>query len=87
MASLKDHGGSWKRLFFELHLRDEIENFRPTTDWAVMEHKLKALQEELVLGAPFVETLKLRQLKPLHIVPQPDDDDVAMMVCRSIFTH
>nr|KAJ3420832.1 T-complex-associated testis-expressed protein 1 [Polyrhizophydium stewartii] len=32
LANVQEHGGSWKRLFFELYLRDRIETFVPRRD-------------------------------------------------------
>ena len=83
LASLKDHGGLWKRLFFELHLREEIEKFSPSPDYTIMEPKLKKLLQELQFGAPFVEKLLLRQLKPVEFFSQPDDEESAMMDFKS----
>ncbi|KAJ3258060.1 T-complex-associated testis-expressed protein 1 [Boothiomyces macroporosus] len=74
-ASVANHGNSWKRLFFELHLKDVIEKFTPSSDESVMESGMKGLTEELKIGAPFVETLKLGQLRPINIVPKGDDDE------------
>ncbi len=51
-----------------------------------METRLKALTEELQLGAAFVETLHLRQLNPLSEVPQQDDDETAMTDTKSYRT-
>ena len=48
-----------------------------------MEPKLKQLYQDLQLGSPFVEKLVLRQLQPMEIVPQPDDDEIAMMDVKS----
>ncbi|KAJ3322658.1 T-complex-associated testis-expressed protein 1 [Boothiomyces sp. JEL0866] len=74
-ASVTSHGNSWKRLFFELHLKDVIEKFTPSTDETVMETSMKNLIEELKIGAPFVETLKLGQLRPISVVPKGDDEE------------
>lgn len=78
LASIVNHGNSWKRLFFELHSRTEIENFVPTTDYEVMEQRLVALKQTLTISAPFVEQLHLRHLKPMEIVPQADDEEIAL---------
>jgi hypothetical protein len=78
LASVVDHGNSWKRCFFELHIRELIENFVPTTDYYAMEEKLNALMAEFAIAAPFVESLTLRQLKPLNIVSQPEDEENAL---------
>jgi hypothetical protein len=78
LASVCDHGNCWKRLFFELFLQSEIENFVPMADTAISEGKVAQLKESLNLGSPYIETLHLRQLKPLYVVPQPDDEEKAM---------
>lgn len=102
LANVNEFGGSWKRLFFELHVRDCIEEFQPTLDDAMydsttleepmksidvvgeklksLEHtldyatseklrnfeKLRNLVTEVQLGAPFIQSLHLRQLKPIE---------------------
>lgn len=78
--SISDHGDSWKQMFFELHLRDQIESFEPTTDVNAMDIKLKSLMDVLALGAPFIETLHLRQLKPLIIAQAAEEDDKHVVV-------
>ncbi|KAJ3276113.1 T-complex-associated testis-expressed protein 1 [Terramyces sp. JEL0728] len=75
-ASVASHGNSWKRLFFELHLKEVIEKFTPSTDAAIMGNSMKSLIEELKTGAPFVETLKLGQLRPITIVPKGDEEKI-----------
>lgn len=62
---MHEFGGSWKRLYFELYIRDCIETFQPTNDEAIPE-KFKILLSEVQLGAPFIQALHLRQLRPIE---------------------
>eukprot|EP00842_Homolaphlyctis_polyrhiza_P004976 jgi/Hompol1/547/HPOL_005001-RA len=71
LANVQEHGGSWKRLYFELYMRDRIETFVPkidtngtTGDKNGANESLAALLAEIRLGAPFIEQLDVRQLKP-----------------------
>ncbi|KAI8919610.1 hypothetical protein BC831DRAFT_481011 [Entophlyctis helioformis] len=73
LANVQEHGGSWKRLFFELYLRDRIETFVPKKEGG--EKQLAELAAELRLGAPFVECIHLRQLKPSQTSVEPTDGD------------
>jgi hypothetical protein len=65
LANVHEFGGSWKRLYFELHVRDCIETFEPSHDES-MPLKLRKLLNEVQLGAPFIQALHLRQLKPIE---------------------
>ncbi|KAJ3264745.1 T-complex-associated testis-expressed protein 1, partial [Borealophlyctis nickersoniae] len=58
------HGKSWKRLFFELHIRNAVEQFVPKREGGV-EEELR-LVEELKLAAPFVVGLEVGQLRPME---------------------
>ena len=52
------YGGSWKRMFFEKHLENLIENFVPeTTDYSV-------ISNALLLSSRYVKRLNIRQLLP-----------------------
>jgi hypothetical protein len=78
LASVCDHGNDWKRLYFELYLQSEIEKLVPSSDIGIMQDQIVQLKETLQLAAPFVQNLKLRQLRPMNVVPQPDDLDREM---------
>jgi hypothetical protein len=82
VASVAEHGNSWKRLYFELYIRQELENFEPSSDDSVMAAGLKNLMVDLKLASPFVERIELRQLKPTNIIVRPDDDEREMTNTR-----
>ncbi len=57
-ADPDDHGGRWKRLYAEHHLRDAIEFFHPFDgDW-------EDLNKQIELVSPEVEHLILNNLIP-----------------------
>ncbi|KAI8916103.1 hypothetical protein EDD86DRAFT_197652, partial [Gorgonomyces haynaldii] len=64
LANVHEFGESWKRLYFELFIRDTIEAYKPIIDPA--NEKLVQLLEKVRLGAPFIEKLSLRQLFPVE---------------------
>ncbi|KAJ3333504.1 T-complex-associated testis-expressed protein 1 [Blyttiomyces sp. JEL0837] len=61
-CDVKKHGGSWKRLFFELHVQKLLESFVPKKLGGLDDFLV--LQKELRLASPFVQTVEVRQLKP-----------------------
>lgn len=73
LASVRDHGHSWKRLFFELHIQNQIESFVPSRDSVTMEARLKALHFQLAISSPFIQCLTLRQLQPIASKNQSDE--------------
>ena len=84
LANVDEYGGSWKRLYFELHLRDAIESFVPSLDQTMLD-KMNQLTQELRLAAPFVQALNLRQLKPVE--PRPPFNALAPLAKKSDLTE
>ena len=75
LANVQEHGNSWKRLFFELYLRNRIETFVPRGGMSgAKDERLHALIGELKLGSPFVEKLHIRQLQPSEDSVIPNED-------------
>ncbi|KAJ3190767.1 T-complex-associated testis-expressed protein 1 [Irineochytrium annulatum] len=79
------HGGSWKRLFFELHVQALAEGFIPKKDAGMDE--LSELEKELKMASPFLEGLHVRQMMPMQppegsVVkatdPHPDHVDMGL---------
>lgn len=58
-----DHGGSWKRLYFERSLQALLENCRPEDEAKAMDGP-GGILEICELSSPFVKTLNLLQLVP-----------------------
>ncbi|KAJ3154805.1 T-complex-associated testis-expressed protein 1 [Geranomyces variabilis] len=70
LCNVREHAGSWKRLFFESHVQKLLEEYVPlaaghdivgTADREQMEQDLWA---QLELAAPYVFTVVARQLRP-----------------------
>jgi hypothetical protein len=72
VCNVAEHSGHWKRMFFEKHIQEMIENFTPTVS------DLQKLEEELKLSAPYIVNLKLQQLltQPLDSLMQQEEDEV-----------
>jgi hypothetical protein len=62
LCSISDHNNSWKQLFFELHVRDLIENYVPKT--GDDEETVEKIMNDLKTAAEYVEKLHIRQLHP-----------------------
>ncbi|KAJ3412302.1 T-complex-associated testis-expressed protein 1 [Chytridiales sp. JEL 0842] len=80
------HGGSWKRLFFELHIQQLCENFKPRKVGG--QDEITELTKEIRLAAAVVESLDLKQLRPTEPAegvvvkatdPAPDHLDVGLL--------
>jgi hypothetical protein len=60
ICNVKNYGQSWKRMFFERKLQDDIENYTPTD----VEAPPKELLEIIKISSPFVKKLEIKQLLP-----------------------
>ncbi|TPX61954.1 hypothetical protein PhCBS80983_g00814 [Powellomyces hirtus] len=60
LCNVRDHGGSWKRLFFESNVQKILEDFVPQYGG---EQEMD-LMTQLDLGAPYINKLQVRQLRP-----------------------
>lgn len=81
-CNIKEHDGSWKKLFFERTVQDLIEEFRPEQEDELMDGP-GGLAEVLAIAAPYVTRLDINQLRPPDnskpeepgIIPAGEDDD------------
>lgn len=69
VCDITSYENSWKRMFFEKNLQEQIENFIPeTTD-------VNTIIGTLKLSEKYVQCLKIRQLLPPIKIPQVLTDD------------
>lgn len=64
LANVNHFQGSWKRLFFELHLAELVEAHEPTLSGGFQKIP-ESLVEAFRICAPYVKALTLRQLRPI----------------------
>ncbi|KAH9252402.1 hypothetical protein BASA81_009688 [Batrachochytrium salamandrivorans] len=81
LANVQDHGKSWKRLYFELYLRERLENYIPynssqETDTLEAKESMLKLLEEAKLSAPFIVNIQLSQLRPAVMGNEATHDGV-----------
>ncbi|TPX35792.1 hypothetical protein SmJEL517_g01893 [Synchytrium microbalum] len=78
--SLRSHGNSWKRLFFELDVREQIENFVPksSTKDDADEKAFKELVKTIEVSAPWIHNLEIRQLKPKPLAEGKRDEGLPL---------
>ncbi|XP_003383294.1 PREDICTED: T-complex-associated testis-expressed protein 1-like [Amphimedon queenslandica] len=69
LCMVSDHGESWKRMYFERHIQELIEQFTPDVS------NLQELEKQLSLSGPYVKCLKLTQLLPSSSTQQPEEDE------------
>ncbi|KAJ3038996.1 T-complex-associated testis-expressed protein 1, partial [Rhizophlyctis rosea] len=72
LCNIANHGNSWKRLFFEKHIQDVIENHIPKKSSSGMgtgagREEEKKVVEEIRLAGSWVERLEIGQLRPVEM--------------------
>lgn len=79
---VKEHGNSWKQLYFEKHLQEVLQAAKPEEEAEIMDGP-NGLLEQAILASPFVSGLDIKQLLPPAnkepeepiMIPPPLDED------------